>query len=454
MYGMSGSKKEKVLCLVGYALVPVFFVALYFLMTETLEDIIQADWGKNMSIGGILRGTYNVVPRLGEYYQRIAVHYMTPQLSFGLDMVFRLITAIAATGLIYLTTAFVVKRRPKLEYKDVLVYLGIMAFFMISIFGETFTYRFSIANNYIWGMLSAIAFLMIFRIPVQCNKWWKFVLTFLLGFAFGISTEIAPVLILGVIVVYILAKICREKSKTKEVLVRYRSQIIALVGLLVGIGFFYLGSGLSARTSGWYAETYDYVSLMGIFANPISTIRGLVGHVWYNLRYVFFAIPLMLSYIFIEATLLRKDKQSELFWQIILFVFCILFIGATSLIAVHDDLYVRFMVPVFFALVIATMMFVVHVLDFAKIAQKKLSVSAIIMIGLNTVLIADMVFAFTIYNRLLAEKLETAYYDPDRLLLICEDEEEVPMSSSPIFNLEQGSPFGWGDPKNYTKFGL
>ena len=69
MYGMSGSKKEKVLCLVGYALVPVFFVALYFLMTETLEDIIQADWGKNMSIGGILRGTNRKSTRLNSSHR-------------------------------------------------------------------------------------------------------------------------------------------------------------------------------------------------------------------------------------------------------------------------------------------------------------------------------------------------------------------------------------------------
>ena len=432
---------------------PLFFILLYFLMTETYEDVIQRNWGAGMTLGGIMDGVYNLLPRLGEFYQRIAMHYMTPQLSFGLDLLFRLLTAAIASGVIYFAAVFVVGRKMKFEYKDVIIYLGIMIFLMLSIFSGAFTYRFSFANNYVLGLFTAVCFIVLFRLRLLGDRWWKLLGAFVIGFAFGISTEIAPVACLILICVWFVVKMIRREISWRDLRGRYRLQTLAVLGLVAGLVFFYLGGGIGVRTSGWYADTYDYVSPIGIFSDPISTVFRLVQHVWYNVRYIFFAIPLMLGFIFVETTLFKKRNKDYLFWQVMLFVFCVLFVLATSLIAVHDDLYARFMVPVFIAINMATMLFVYHVLEYAKVSEKSLKVSAIVLVTVGVVLVIDMTFAFALYNRTMAPRLESVY-DIIQADEASEYADGTMMIPSPVFNLEQSSPYDWGSPSDYIKFGL
>ena len=97
---------EQKLSLCGYLLIPLFFIILYFLMTETYEDVFQTNMHKDSSVGEIVGYVNSFIPRIGEFYQRIAVHFMTFQVSFGLDMVFRLLNVAMATGVMYFCTMF------------------------------------------------------------------------------------------------------------------------------------------------------------------------------------------------------------------------------------------------------------------------------------------------------------------------------------------------------------
>lgn len=446
------SNFQKWVCVIGYAMVPVFFIVLYFLMTETYEDIMQGNSEATKTVPEIINSIYHYIPRLGEFYQHIAAHFMTAQVSLGPDIVFRLITAMIASGTIYFSTAFVLGRRPKLEYKDVVVYLGILLFSMFSIFSEAFTYRFSYANNYILGLLVAVLFLNLFRIKFKGDKWYKLVGATLLGFAFGISTEITPVAFLVLIFGFCVVKIARKEMTFLELWGKYRLQSFAILGLIIGLAFFYFGGGLGERTGGGYAEVYDYISPMSLFKDPLYAGYGLVHHVWYNVRYIFFAIPLMSIYIFVEATIFKKERKN-LFWQIFLMLFCVLFVGATSLIAVHDDLYPRFMIPVFFAITLATMLFINHVLDFARVSGRTLKRLATTTVIFGGILIIDMSFAFALYNLTMAPKLEAMHYNPGGELQI-DQVSGTTMIPSPIFSLKQLPPFDWGPAADYTKFGL
>ncbi len=379
---------------------------------------------------------------------------MTMQVSFGLDMLFRLITAAFASGVIYFSTVFALGRKPKLKYKDVVVYLGIMLFIMVSIFSEAFTYRFSYANNYVLGLLVAIGFLVLFRLKLSYDKWWKIVGAILLGFAFGISTELAPVAFLILVGLWVIAKIKKREICLADFWGKYRLQTFAVLGLMAGLAFFYFGKGLSVRTGGGYADVYDYVSPMGLLNDTLETGYKLVHHVWYNFRYVFFAVPLMCVYIFVEATLLKKNRKPYLFWQGVLLAFCALFIGATSLIAVHDDLYPRFMVPLFMAIVLSTALFVNHVVEYAKVSEKSLKITAIVTTVLGIVLVIDMTFAFALYNRQMAPKLDAINFNPGGELTITAPVKGTTMIPSPIFSLKQLPPFDWGPSADYAKFGL
>ncbi len=446
------SNFQKWICIIGYAMVPVFFTVMYFLMTETYEDIMQGNSESTKTVPEIIDSIYHYIPRLGEFYQHIAVHFMTAQVSFGLDMIFRFITAMIASGTIYFSTVFVLGRRPRLEYKDVAVYLGILLFIMISIFSAAFTYRFSDANNYVLGLLVAVLFLNLFRIKILENKWYKLIGVVLLGFLFGITTEITPVAFLILIFCFCVVKVFRKEMAISDLWKKYRVQSFAVLGLVIGLAFFYFGGGLGGRTGGGYAEVYEYISPMSFLKDPLYVGYKLLHHVWYNVRYIFFAIPLMSIYIFVEATIFKKERKN-LFWQIFLMLFCVLFVGATSLIAVHDDLYPRFMVPVFLAITLATMLFINHVLNFVRVSGRTLKRLAITTVIFGGILIIDMSFAFTLYNLTMAPKLEAIHYNPGGELQI-DQVSGTTMIPSPIFSLKQLPPFDWGPAADYTKFGL
>ncbi|MBR2710059.1 hypothetical protein IKF02_00280 [Candidatus Saccharibacteria bacterium] len=452
--GEKKKKFERNICIFGYILVPVFFVILYLLMTKTYEDISMGNARSDSSVFGILNHVYHYIPRLGEFYQQTAARFMTEQVSFGPDLLFRLASSAAASGVVYFSTAFVLGRRLKLRYMDVLIYLGIMLFIMVSIFSEAFTYRFSFANNYALALLASILFLLLFRVEVMENKWWKDIGAIIIGFAFGISTEIVPVAFLIIMAIWILAKIMKKELKFGDFWAKYKIQFFAIIGLFAGLLFFYSGAGLGGRTSGGYAEIYDYVALGDLFRNPLDTVYKLVHHVWYNIRYVFFAIPLMCMYIFVEVSLFKGDRKKYLFWQILLFSFCLLFVGATSLVKVHDDLYARFMIPMFMAIVLSTMLFVRHIMEYSKISDKALRAATLVEVVLVVVLVADMTFAFALYNRTVAPMLNAIKYNPGGELQIDSIEGDYTMIPSPVFNLKQLPPFDWGPSADYVKFGL
>lgn len=437
-------KTKKYLCIFGYILVPLFFVILYFLMTETYEDLLQGNANANDSVGTIFQVIYNYLPRVGEFYQRIAVHFMTPQLSFGLDMIFRLITAMFASGVIYVSTAFVLGRRPRLQYKDVIIYLGIMLFIMISMFSETFTYRFSYANNYALGLLITVGCLLPFRINIVCDKWWKVVLALIGGFLFGTSTEIAPIAFLLIVVIVTIILLARKYITWKDLWRKYRLCTIMTIGVIVGLIFFNSNGGVGFRTTGGYAEVYDYVSPFGVLSDPIGVGRKMWEHLWYNIRYIFFAIPLMGVYLLVEWNVLKKEKK-YFWWQFLLTIYCIIFIGATTVIAVHDDLYPRFMSPMFMAIVLASGLFVWRLMEYCKLPEKRLRKTAIITVICGTVMVIDMMWAFGRYNIRTAPQLDSVIYNPGQELEMGEIDGSYNMTPSIIFRFKQLPPFAWSD---------
>ena len=134
--------------------------------------------------------------------------------------------------------------------------------------------------------------------------------------------------------------------------------------------------------------------------------------------------------------------------------FCVLFVGATSLIAVHDDLYPRFMLPVFVAILLSSMLFVQHVTTQAKISEKHQKYAAITTVALGAILVVDTGFAFTSYNISMKPMLEAIHHNPGAELIIDPLDGKYTMTPSPIFRLKQLPPFDWGPSNSYMKFGL
>lgn len=454
-------KFERTLCIIGYLIVPTFFIILYCLMLMSYEDLHQSYSEMNMTIPGILNRIFHYIPRAGEFFQHVAVHHMSLTAAIGLDIIFRLAIATISSSLIYFCTYFVLGKKPSLHYKDLLIYLGFFLILMFSEVSEVFTYRFSYVNNYILAALITVTFLLPFRLKSSTDNIWAIIGMVILGFLFGISTEIGPLAFAIILFVWSIIKLTKKQLYFKNFFKTYKLQIFGILGVCCGLAFFYLGGGISNRTNGGYAEAYDYVSMLSILkGNALATIYKLWQHAWFNMRYLMFAPLLIGTFILVQNLIIKKYKKvssaATLTIKIhaVVLSFCILYMGASCQIKVLDDMYPRYFFLVYLAIFISIFTFLKFLFDYFSFSEKSLKISSIICTTLSAIAIIDMTFAFTLYHIQLGDQLNLISPNPGKGVLVEPGYTHTTMIPSPIFKFAQMSPYDWGDiGSGYMKYG-
>ena len=448
---------EKILSTILFLFVPIFFVTLYIIMVESYEDINMRITSSGESVGSIINSVYHYIPRIGEFYQQIAAKFMTNTVSLGPDLLFRLVTALIAWLSIYFTTVFTIGHKISMKYKDVLVYLLFFILIMLLPVSETYTYRFSFVNNYATCIFVTMAFFCFYRINFKKIKLSYYPLIVLFGFMTAISTELIPVIFLFLCAVYFIYQLCIKKNTIKEIIQSYKLQLFGILGIILGLMFFYLGGrGLDLRTNGAYAVVYDYLAPKTFFSNPLSFSYRYYNHVWYNLRYILWMFILDLIIIFSSWALIKKkiyDIKSFIY-QVILSVFGTLYLLGASLINIHDDLYMRFLSPMyilFFIILVLYIMQMVKIVTVKQIVFYRLSIAGII---LASVMFADMTYGYIKYHNRVREDVQKINVIPKQAIVVgnINPNNARDMKNTPIFRWKTLSPFNWGDDTKYTKF--
>lgn len=451
----SKRRTMQAICIACYIIVPIFFCIFYFLMTMSYEDILHHSWHAGGNTGTILAYVYNYLPRLGEFYQNLTMRFMDAQVSLGFGLILRFFDAVMCTALIYLLTVFVLKRRPRLSNKDALVYLGLFVLLMLFETSEVFMYRFSYVHNYILAMLAMVGFLLPYRLNLQTTKPLALVGMLLLGFLFGISTEIAPIAILIILVASAIIHKITQKPTVKQFLQQYRLQITGFIGILLGLIFFYVGAGLDSRANGGYSIIYEYIHISAIFSAPLRTIPALIDHFWYNIRYFAFALVLLLFIIFSAFVRHKQSKPNQLPFYLHILAFCILFLGASSLIKLHDDMYVRFLFPIYVAVFVGIFTFLSEQLSRTDVdLQTFAKVSCIVLLGVGALMTVDMTYAMVRYHSKVAPVTnnEITIQNDGNLHFAGELPDDPYMVSSPIFHFRQLTPVNWDNDNIYMKY--
>lgn len=441
-------KRSQVICLISYLIVPVFFLVLYLAMTMNYEDIYQRAAYLDDSVGTVIYRIYHWLPRTGEIYQRLAVHLMTPQLSFGLDLIFRLAIAAMSSGLVYLLTVLVLGRRPRLVFRDTFIFLGLFICLLLLGSGEIFTFNFSYAHNYVIAVLLLVAFILPYRLQLSSRHPATMVGMLVLGILVGLSSEIIPVALLMIFAGFAIWQLVlhRDLRSVRQFWERYHLQVIGAVGIVCGIIIYYLGASLDSRVGGGYGTLYDYVSPFSVFTEPVATIGKLFDHLFYNIRYLHFAIILMAFIILLEYANYRKQQKQNLAFQVGCFAFCVLYVGATSLLAMHDDLYVRLMAPVYVTVYASVWMYTSRFLLARSIfTERTLRNFQLITAAVGVLMVVDLSYAMIRYNIKARPYLQDITVDAEFLPVfdpaLVKGEQD--MSPSPIFQFQQSSPFHW-----------
>lgn len=444
-------KTTKIICMACYIIVPVFFCILYLLMTTSYEDVLHHNWHAQSNTGNILAYVYHYLPRLGEFYQNLIMRFMDAQTTFGLGTIFRLLDVAICTALIYLLTVFTLKRRPRLAYHDALIYLEFFILFMIFETSEIFMYRFSYVHNYIPALLVAIGFLLPYRLKLHTAKPLALVGMILLGFLLGISNEVTPIAIVIILVALGIIHKVTARLTIKQFVKKYRLQLAGLIGVFLGFLFFYLGAGVEGRTSGTYGEVYEYLHLTELFQHPSYFIATFIDHFWYNLRYLTFALMLLLLLIFSAFIRHKQSKPNQLPLFLCILAFSVLFLGASSLIKLHDDIYTRFQFPVYVAIFLGLLVYLHEQLSQADVDLRVFTkISCVVCLGISILMTVDMTYAMLLYHIQIAPACGKDAQSGQ--IIITEESIDPYMQSSPIFHFRQLTPANWGDSNIYMKY--
>lgn len=438
---------QKLRIIACYAIVPVFFTIIYFMMYMTYEDIFQKNQALYKGLPEIWAYVYNFIPRLGEFYQRTAVHYMTIRPSFGLDLLFRLLDVGFSSTLVYALTYFILGEKPRLKTKDSLLFLALFVTLLLTKTSENFTYRFSYVNNYITALLVSVVFLIPYRLKIKEAKIIHYIAFLIIGFLFGISTEIMPVAFILILLGYLAYQKFFKKAKLLNIIKENKIKIAEIIGMFAGLIFFYLGAGLSYRTNGGYAEVYDYLKISGLFHEPIIFVYKFIKHFWYNIRYLGTMIPLCGIIIFDLKRRAKNDKtgkvKNNLYWIIIYTIFDILFMLACSLIAVHDDLYPRLCMPVLLANMAIIYSYIDTIISLKEVSNKALKKVSFALLIIASLMIIDVGIGYVYYHRQIDSNIEKIYMDGDEYPEIEYVDVKTNMINTPIFRIRQLSPFNW-----------
>lgn len=438
---------QKIRIIACYAIVPVFFTFIYFMMYMTFEDIFQKNKNLNNDLPTILNSIYNYIPRLGEFYQRIAVHYMTIRPSFGPDMLLRLFDVAFSSFLVYTLTYFIIGEKPRLKTRDSLIFLSLFITLLVTKTSENFTFRFSYINNYITALLVSIVFLMPYRIKIKEAKTLHYIAFLIIGFLFGISTEVMPIAFIIILAGYLLYQKFFKKAKILNIFKKHKLEIVEFIGLIAGLLFFYSGAGVSFRTNGGYAEAYDYIKISSLFHEPTMFVYKFIMHFWYNIRYLGAMVPLCGIIVFDLARRKKINKSEKisnnLSWIIICIIFNVLFMLACSLIAVHDDLYPRLCMPVLLSNIAIVYTYIDTLISLKEISNKTLKKVSWALLIVASAMIIDVGIGYIYYHKQIDSNIEKIYLDGDEYPEIENINVKTDMINSPVFRIKQLSPFNW-----------
>lgn len=434
-----------VVCVLSAVLVMSFFLVVTLLMTMTGEDILHQNGTLEKGSWNMMVSVYGFLPRIGEFFQRFVIQFYDYQTSsLDANVFWRVIDAVLCFLLIWLATVLSVGRRLKVHLKDAFVFLMIFCLFILSSHNEIFTMRFSYLHNYVPILLAmvSVGYITFYLKDRPKNKLWP-MMGLVAGMLLGASNEVAPIAFLVIVLAYVVYKLTMDKASLRSIIRKSPTRSVLVLGVVVGLVFMLSSGAIASRGDSSYGDAYDYVSLFGVFSNTFYTIAKLLQHFIFNGRYLWLPILFMIAIILVEVYLARSKRsgdRSQVLVQSSLLAFVLLYLLASAQLSVLDDLYPRFMSPVFLAVVVSIMTFGSRLIDLIKPKPWQLGVALIIPMTIACVALVDLTYGFNKARNGYSVDLDAVSNSSDSSICVVKYQAER-QYYSPLFGFTSFSPF-------------
>lgn len=271
---------KKIFPIFLYTIPIIFFSVCYFLITTSSEDVSQGA-GQAVNLLKEIKEAFLYNPRLGELYTWPFINFFNYQYSFGVDTIFRLFDILMAMSLLVVMVVVATGRFPQLNVKDGLLFnVGFLFLVLAPIrYSEVFYARFSFIHNYLIIALLFALLLIPISLEIRKRKLPKtktFLLaSFILGFLFGMSSQVTPVVLIGTVALLFSYTILLSKKLQFNFSYWLRDwKIYTLAGVLFALVVMYgIGSGVASH----YANDplLHYIPLGSILTQPLEALTGL-----------------------------------------------------------------------------------------------------------------------------------------------------------------------------------
>ena len=294
---MKNPKFKKILSILLYSLPVLFFILCYFAIITSGEDIFQGAHTSPNILSDAL-AAFNHSARLADMFAWAVINFFDYSFSFGPDLFFRLLDVVAAFSAFYLATSVALRRRPRLDLKDALTFNALFLLVMLTSNGPTIYSGFSKIHNYLFiSFFTFVFFLVELRAllgkPLPKGKLFALGM-FILGFLFGLASNVAAIVFLPSLVAYALyLKLRRRPLNLKSFFLSFQGS--SLLGILLALFLIYVvGPGLADyETSEAYLIVCDYLPLSSLLENPLPSLLRVVKHNLYNFGKFF--LPFLVS---------------------------------------------------------------------------------------------------------------------------------------------------------------
>ncbi len=407
---------EKICSVILYLLPALFLAACYFLMTVTGEDLLQGAGLKGQYLYRA-KNAFEYNARLSDMYAWGIIGAFDYIYSFGLDTVFRALDVLMGIGIVYIISYIGIGRRLKLCIGDALVFNTVFCAVFLDKNCESLYIAFSHIHNY----LIIGIFTMIFYIPFA-RKAQGVVLPdglcfklgiMLLGFLFGFSSNITPIVFLIsffiCMLIWLINVICNKtKINFKKIITSWET--FAVLGVVFACILMYgIGKGFSTYINEGYINATDYISFNNIFSAPKYYIPKVLNHIYENFYEMFPCIALLLIALIVEAALYGKNKQNDRSRAGIIFVSCSMLFVVLHILAMSQIrivLIARLAMPAYFVALSAICFSVIDLIKQVDLNKACICLYSIALIILSGTMVFDVAGHRYEYNRRIGEVVE------------------------------------------------
>ncbi len=348
-------------------------------------------------------------------------------------------------SLIYLITMVCLGRKLRVGLKDSLLFLVVFCLFVLSTHNEVFMMRFSYLHNYVPILISlAVAAYITFFLRDKPKSIWRPMLGLMAGLLLGASNELAPLAVVFIAVAYAIYMRLNKKRKIVDTLKQSSTRTSLFAGVIIGLVFMFSNGAILERGSSGYSEVYDYVSLFSVLETPIYSSVKILQHLIFNMQSFWLPVLAIVCFLLLEVHLQRRGgiKRKHYPYAAIHATslgFIALYIVASSQLYVLEDLFPRFMSPVFLAIVVSFVTFLSHIIDLLRPRAWQLTMAILIPALIACAAIVDVAYGFAKANQSYAQDFAAIRNAGGSF---CVDKYHVERQLySPLFGFTSFSPF-------------